>query len=131
MAKAIARMARLPNARNDVPLEVTIHSIARTEQWTRKFGAHRMRSSLVARNRRLRERLGPVLLTFELAAEEDRIVWSLRSARLMLLPLPITRLLTCAATEAVDNGRYGFDVSAHIRGIGLIVHYKGWLVDSE
>jgi Domain of unknown function (DUF4166) len=130
-ARAIARVARLPLARADVPLEVTILSTARTEDWTRKFGAHRMQSMLLERNRRLQERLGPILLTFELAAEEERIVWSLRSARLMFVPLPLTWLLTCAATEAIDNGRYGFDVSAHVRGIGLIVHYKGWLVDSE
>lgn len=131
-AKAIARMAHLPVTGSDVPVEVTIHRAERTEQWTRMFGAHRMQSSLQEHNRRLQERLGPLLLTFELAAEEERIVWSLRSVRLVLLPLPMTWLLTCAATEAIDDdGRYGFDVSAHMWGIGLIVHYKGWLVDSE
>jgi hypothetical protein len=130
-AKAIARVAGLPIARNDVPLEVTIHCSDRTEDWRRQFGAQQMQSVLLDRNRRLQERLGPVVLTFELIAEEERIVWSLTSARLAFVPLPISWLLTCAATEAIDEGRYGFDVSAHVRGIGLIVHYKGWLVDHE
>jgi hypothetical protein len=42
-------------------------------------------------------------------------------------PMP----LKCAATETVHDGRYGFDASAHVRGIGLIVHYKGWLVEHD
>jgi hypothetical protein len=82
-------------------------------------------------DRRLQERLGPIVLTFELAAEAERIVWSLHGARLALIPLPISWLLICAATESVESGRYCFDVSARVRGIGLIVHYQGWLVERE
>jgi hypothetical protein len=128
-ARAIAWIARLPIAKDDVPVEITIAAHGRGEDWIRMFGAHQMRSKLADRNRRLEERLGPLVLTFELAAEHERIVWSLRAARLAFVPVPIAWLLTCAATEAIENGRYGFDVSAHVRGVGLIVHYKGWLVD--
>jgi hypothetical protein len=83
----------------------------------------------MCRRKRIEERLGPLVLTFDLSAEQERIVWSLYSARLALLPLPLTWLLECAAIESVDAGRYGFDVSASVRGVGLIVHYKGWLVE--
>lgn len=131
LAWAIARIAGLPLARMDVPIEVTIDSHAATERWVRKFGAHRMQSRLTVRNQRLEERLGPIVLAFALAAEQERIVWSLHSARLAFLPLPLTWLLKCAATEAIEDGRYGFDVSAHVRGIGLIVHYRGWLVSHD
>lgn len=129
-ARAIAWFAQLPIAKDDVPLEITIDATGRSEDWIRTFGVHQMRSTLSDRNRRLEERLGPLVLTFELTAEHERIVWSLQAARLAFVPLPIAWLLTCAATEAIDNGRYGFDVSAHVRGVGLIVHYKGWLVDA-
>lgn len=131
LARTIARLAGLPKARRGVPVEVTISATEATEHWVRKFGTQCMQSRLADRNRRLEERLGPIVLTFELNAEEDRIVWSLQSARLALLPLPMTWLLKCAATEAVHDGRYGFDASAHVRGIGLIVHYKGWLVEHD
>jgi len=131
IARFIARFAGLPIAKTDVPVEVTILSEARGEGWTRMFGTQRMRSRLMDRNRRLQERLGPIVLTFELAAEAERIVWTLHSARLAWIPVPISWLLICAATESVENGRYCFDVSAQVRGIGLIVHYQGWLVERE
>jgi hypothetical protein len=131
IARLIARFAGLPIAKNDVPVEVTILSEGRGEGWTRMFGTQRMRSTLRDNNRRLQERLGPIVLTFELAAEAERIIWSLHHARLAWIPLPISWLLICAATESVRDGRYCFDVSARARGIGLIVHYKGWLVERE
>src|SRR5687768_1317978 len=131
LAKIIARFAGLPRAKSNVPVEVTILRRPRGEGWIRMFGAQRMQSLLLDKDRRLQERLGPIVLTFELAAEAERIVWSLHSARLALVPLPISWLLICAATESVENGRYCFDVSARVRGIGLIVHYRGWLVERE
>ena len=127
----IARFAGLPLAKNDVPVEVTILSDGQGEGWTRMFGTQRMHSRLRDSQQRLQERLGPIVLTFELAAEAERIVWSLHDARLAWVRLPISWLLICAATESIENGRYCFDVSAHVRGIGLIVHYRGWLVERE
>lgn len=131
IARIIARFAGLPIAKSDVPVEVTILSEGRGEGWTRMFGTQRMHSRLMDRNQRLQERLGPIVLTFELTAETDRIAWSLHDARLALIPVPISWLLICAATESVEDGRYCFDVSARVRGIGLIVHYRGWLVERE
>jgi hypothetical protein len=90
-----------------------------------------MQSRLSHRDRRLEERLGPLVLTFALSAQVECILWSLQSARLALFPVPMTWLLECAASETIQDGRYGFDVSAHLRGIGLIVHYKGWLVEHD
>jgi hypothetical protein len=131
LARAVARLAGLPLARLDVPVEVTIRANDTSEDWIRRFGGHRMQSRLAARGQRLEERLGPIVLAFELAAEQDRIVWSLHSARLAFVPVPLTWLLKCAATEAIHEGRYQFDVSAHVLGIGLIVHYRGWLVSRQ
>ena len=131
LATIIARFAGLPVAKNDVPVEVTIAREGPGEGWTRLFGKQRMRSRLLASKQRLQERLGPIVCNFELAAEAERIVWSLHSARLAWVPLPISWLLICAASESIENGRYCFDVSAHVRGVGLIVHYRGWLVERE
>lgn len=135
LARTVARLAGLPVAPIEtirtVAVEVAISATDATEDWIRTFGEQRMRSRLVDRNRRLEERLGPMVLGFELTAQQDRIYWTLRSARLALLPLPMTWLLKCTAVESIDDGRYGFDVSAHMRGIGLIVHYKGWLIEHD
>lgn len=131
IARTIARLAGLPLAQIDVPIEVTVNVTEASEDWIRKFGTQRMQSRLTYRSQRMEERLGPLVLTFNLSAEQERIVWSLHSARLVLVPLPVTWLLECGATESVHDGRYGFDVSAGLRGIGLLVHYQGWLVEHD
>jgi len=129
IARAIARFAGVPIAQTDVPIEVTVNVMDASEDWIRKFGTRRMQSRLTCRRQRIEERLGPLVLTFNLSAGQERIVWSLYSARLAFLPLPVTWLMECAATESVHDGRYGFDVSAGVRGIGLVVHYRGWLIE--
>lgn len=86
---------------------------------------------MCVRGRALEERLGPVTLTFELDAHGERILWRLKRARLLFLPLPSSWFNRCAATESVADGRYSFDVRAEITGIGFLVHYQGWLLDSE
>ncbi|WP_129775771.1 DUF4166 domain-containing protein [Peristeroidobacter soli] len=131
IARTIARLAGLPIARTDAPIEVIVNVTASSEDWIRKFGKQRMQSRLNYRRQRMEERLGPIVLAFDLSAQQDRIVWSLYSARLALFPVPLTWLLKCGATESLDDGRYAFDVSAHVRGIGLVIHYKGWLVEHE
>jgi hypothetical protein len=130
-ARTIARLAGLPVAQIDVPVEVRVNVTDASEDWIRKFGSRRMQSRLTCRSQRMQERLGPWVITFDLSAEQERIVWSLYSARLVLLPLPVTWLLECAATESIHDGRYAFDVSAALRGVGLLVHYTGWLVDHD
>jgi hypothetical protein len=131
LARFIARFAGLPLASSDVPLEITITTVGASEVWARKFGSQPLHSQLSNRNGHLDERLGPVITSFTLIAKPERIIWSLRRARLAFIPLPITWLLECAAAEYVQEGRYHFDVTARVRGIGLIVHYRGWLIEHD
>lgn len=128
-AQVFGALARLPRSHTDVAVEVTIECTGMFETWTRRFGTHEMRSRLRAGREFLEERLGALTLTFELAAEKDRIVWSLRSARFLFLPLPSSWFSACTAAETSDGGRYRFDVRAEMRGIGLIVHYEGWMIE--
>ena len=72
---------------------------------------------------------GPIVLSFALSAEPNRIVWRLTGARLLFVPLPAALFAGCGAFETIVDGRYYFDARAGIAGIGLLVHYKGWLVD--
>ena len=57
-----------------------------------------------------------------------RIVWTLVGAKFLVVPLPVALFAGCGAFETIVDGRYWFDARAHIAGIGLLVHYKGWLV---
>ena len=130
LAKLVAKVAGLPSRGTSVAVTVTMNCNREAEEWVRDFGAHRMRSCLSFHRTRLRERLGLVLFTFELVAGPDRIDWHVVSARFWPLAVPVTWLLECSASEVVIDGRYTFEVKARVRGVGMIVHYKGWLVES-
>ena len=89
-----------------------------------------MRSVIRAGRDGLEESFGPIVLEFSLTAESDAIVWRLKGARFLFLPLPTALFAGCGATETIaDDGRYWFDARAGMLGIGLLVQYKGWLAE--
>lgn len=133
LARAIQLCASLPRrSAADVAVHVVIERSETSESretWTRRFGEHRMRSVIRTGRGALEECFGPIVLTFGLTAESDRIVWKLAGARFLFLPLPTAWFAGCEAFETIVDGRYWFDARAHIAGVGLLVHYKGWLAE--
>jgi len=88
-----------------------------------------MQSSIRAGGDALEECFGPIVLRFELTAEPDRIVWQLKGARFLFVPVPKALFAGCGAFETIVDGRYFFDARAGMAGVGLLVHYKGWLTE--
>lgn len=138
LARAIQLFASLPRRSHaDVAVHVVIERSERgeisesRETWTRRFGGHRMQSVIRTGRGALEECFGPIVLTFGLTAEADRIVWKLAGARFLFLPLPTAWFAGCEAFETIVDGRYWFDARAHIAGVGLLVHYKGWLAEHD
>lgn len=131
IVQTIARVAGLPGTHDDIPVTVAIEGNGATEVWTRSFGTHQMRSTIRRRGPSLEERLGPIILTFDLRADGESIVWTLQRARLLFLPLPIGWFAGTTALESLAQGRYSFDARAAMKGIGLLVHYNGWLVEHD
>jgi hypothetical protein len=136
LARLIALFASLPRrSYDDVAVHVVIErsdgrEISETrETWTRHFGEQRMRSIIRRGRDGLEERFGPIALTFALIAEPDRIVWRLAAARFLFVPLPRALFAGCGAFETIVDGRYHFDARAGMAGVGLLVHYKGWLTE--
>ena len=136
LARLIALFASLPRrSHDDVAVHVVIERGDRRETsepreiWTRRFGEQRMRSIIRRGRDGLEEHFGPIALSFALSAEPNRIVWRLIGARLLFIPLPAALFAGCGAFETIVDGRYYFDARAGIAGIGLLVHYMGWLVD--
>jgi len=129
-ARFVAKVAGLPSRGSNIAVNVTMSCSDESEEWVRIFGSHRMRSVLTFHRGRLRERLGLVVFTFDLKATPNRIEWHVVSARTWPIPIPITWLVECMACESATDGRYTFDVKARVRGVGTIVHYRGWLVES-
>jgi hypothetical protein len=136
LARAIAFFASLPRrSHDDIAVHVVIErsegreSSDLSETWTRRFGEQRMRSIIRAGTDALEESFGPVVLRFALTAEPDRIVWRLKGARLLFIPVPKALFAGCGAFETIVDGRYFFDARAGVAGVGLLVHYKGWLTE--
>lgn len=131
LVRLMARIANMPATGMEVPVTVTIEGSAGRESWRRRFGLHAMDSVLWQHAGLLHERLGAVTLRFVLLATEGEIQWQLRGARLLVLPLPRAWFQRCTAREFIEGGRYGFDVNVELRGIGLLVRYRGWLTEHE
>jgi hypothetical protein len=132
LARMIQLVASLPRRScGDVAVHVVIERSEGSESgetWTRRFGEHRMQSFIRAGRGALEECFGPIVLRFALSVEPDRVVWTLVGAKFLFVPLPAALFAGCGAFETIVDGRYWFDARAHIAGIGLLVHYKGWLV---
>lgn len=136
LARVVQLFASLPRRSDeDVAVHVVIERNERgetsesRETWTRRFGEHRMQSVIRTGRGVLEECFGPVVLKFALTAEPDRIVWTIAGARFLFLPLPTALFAGCGAFETIVDGRYWFDARAQIAGVGLLVHYKGWLTE--
>lgn len=86
-----------------------------------------MRSTLRAHDGHLRERLGLVTFDFRLHVDDDIVHWTLRRVRALGIPLPARLFTGVHAREFERGGRYGYDVRAVLPGVGLLVHYRGWL----
>jgi hypothetical protein len=129
IAALLASAARLPHTNDDVSVTIAIDRATQGETWTRNFGGHIMRSTMWEKSGSLEEKVGLTTLTFDLLVADEGIVWRLRRARLMFLPVPLALFVGTSATERMIDGRYSFDVRAGIVGVGLLIHYQGWLAE--
>lgn len=111
------------------PVVVEIVAAHDGERWTRRYGsAHAMPSRLWRARGVLCERLGPVTLRYRMTVENGALVWRVIGIRVLgLLPLPARWFTGVAPRESEEDGRYRFDVRARLPGVGLLVHYRGWL----
>lgn len=107
MARLICKLAGYPGAGGVVPVTVTLTPTDGGAIWTREFGNHITRSTLWTSpdERVVMERLG--------------------------LPVPRVLLPRGATFEYVRDGRFHFDVSGELPGIGLMIRYQGALEPEE
>ncbi len=127
-ARLLRRLLGVPAPGPAQPLVVEIVRDGDGERWTRRFARGRMQSRLSAGpDRLLHERLGPVLLCFGLEAGGGAILWHLRGARVLGLPLPRRWLGQVLARSGADGDRYAFMVEASLPGIGRWIGYRGTL----
>lgn len=128
-ARLLRRLLGLPEPGLAQPLEVLIERYPGHETWTRRFTRGRMRSRLTRgpHGARLHERLGPVVLHFELCRAGDAIDWRLRGGRLLGMPLPHAWFGAVYSRSGAQRERYAFQIDTRLPLLGQLVAYSGWL----
>jgi hypothetical protein len=127
----VARIIGFPVTTSDVPVSVEMQADGDDEIWIRRFGQMRFRSRLLAQpgHGHVLEQFGPLTFVLRLTASAAGLDLAIISARIGPVPLPSWLVPRTAAKERVDAaGRFFFDVPIALPGIGLLVHYRGYLV---
>lgn len=128
-ARLLRRLMHLPRPGPKQRIEVTITRHDGRECWSRRFQRGLMQSTLdaVGTPARLRERLGPVSLRFELRADDSGIDWLLQGVRFLGLPVPRFACGQVQARSESRQGRYAFHIETRLPLLGQLIAYRGYL----
>lgn len=132
LAQWLAEIFDLPKAGEDLLLRVTFDAQFGIERWTRLFGAHKMRS--VQKQVFFRgtpyvlERIGPMAAVLAPTPKDGGLALETRRITLFGLPLPRFLAPQVSAREFADAGLFRFDVRVTLPIVGLLVHYRGFLI---
>lgn len=126
IARLVSRVVGFPSA-GEHELHVHFTENKGVETWTRRFSGQVFRSSLREQDVLLVERFGPLSFGFELPSDEAGLTMRMRRWWLGPIPLPIELAPRSEAREFEKQGRFQFDVPITLPGVGIVVHYCGWL----
>jgi hypothetical protein len=135
LSRAIAAVVGFPSAGHDLPVTVRFSSRAGAEIWTRTFAGKSFSSTQFegrgSSEGLLCERFGPMTFAMALVLGQGRLHLVLRRWSMFGVPLPMSLSPRSTAYEAVEEGRFRFNVEIGLPLIGLIVRYRGWLIASQ
>jgi hypothetical protein len=133
LALLVSALFRLPRKGRDLPLAVKFIARGGDETWERNFGGRIMRSHLSRAliPGEIRERFGPFTFTIQLRWDGTRLHYEMVKGKLLGIRLPRALLPQTRAFEQVEDGRFRFDVRLGLPLVGLLAHYRGWLVPDE
>ncbi len=131
IAIAIAlAIGRFPRSGTDVPVSMHIQKEGEVWTWDRNFSGHRTRSELSVDTRRnsVKERFGSLCLWLRPVPSGSNLHIEITRLTVFGVPCPRALLPQSATVEWQDNaGRFRFDVSARVPGLGQWIRYQGWL----
>ncbi|MBY6068240.1 DUF4166 domain-containing protein [Leisingera aquaemixtae] len=133
-ARLLAGLAGFPPPMAQTRFRLDVAQQGTGHVWRRCFGRHQTRSHLRFDPRRGRavERFGPVELELSASVQQGALLVTVERARLFGLPLPRALCPVSAAMEfETPQGHLGFDISASLPRIGLLVRYSGHIALPE
>lgn len=131
VARLICALVKFPRSGSDVPVSVEFTPEGNAERWTRIFADKKfssVHSCGSGRDERLVvERFGVARFSLALVADGSRLLFVPRRWSLLGIPMPNMLLPRGMSFETELDGRFQFDISVTVPGIGLIIAYSGWL----
>ncbi len=126
LARLVAWVMRFPE-QGEHAVHVHMTEQDGVETWHRTFSDRRFSSELSEQQGQLCERFGPLRFAFDLPAGKDGLRMVMRAWWLGPIRLPLALAPRSAAREWQENGAFHFDVPIALPGMGVVVHYRGWL----
>lgn len=133
-ARLLAGLAGFPPPMARTRFRLNVTPQGKGHVWQRSFGKYLTRSHLCydPRKRRAVERFGPIELELSASVQQGALLISVERACLFGLPLPRALCPQSAAMEfETPEGHLGFDISASLPSIGMLVRYQGHIVLPE
>jgi len=126
-ARLLAWLLGTPRRSASGPIRFELRARPQQETWTRHFPTQTMRSTLSRAGTEVHEVLGLSRLRFRLHASPQALEMQLIGLRFLGLPCPRRLLPEVVARETGAGPRLHFEVSARMRGFGLVAGYRGHL----
>ncbi|MEP2717591.1 DUF4166 domain-containing protein [Pseudophaeobacter sp.] len=128
LARILMRLAGFPPPGREVGFEIRIQPQDDGQIWSRRFGRNTTTSHLSYDEVQgcAVERFGPIEIDLRLRMQKEALWVDVIGARLFGRPLPriLTPVSTAREFETAD-GWFGFDISASLPLIGLLIRYRG------
>lgn len=133
LAGLVRCMFGFPKRGTNVPVTVTVERKGGRETWTRNFAGARFCSELSQEGQGvISERFGRFCILLRLEINSGDLLMPVSGWRFGRLPLPGALAPRSDTREYQDErGRFCFDVRVSAPLIGLIAHYRGYLIQRK
>ena len=133
LGRLLRRLMGIPEAGSAIPVTVTVDrptASGEGEIWTRNFAGQRFSTQLEpGRPGQVRETFGPLSFDLGLATASGSLEMPVTDWRCFGIPMPdFLAPLSQAREFEDDRGRFRFDVRLSLPLLGLLIHYRGWLL---
>ncbi len=129
LAGLLSRIGGFPRALDNAPMRMSIKGTADGERWTRAFDGHVLCSTLrKSGDAHVTESFGMFSVTMCPVASETGLDMPVTGIRVLGVPVPSVFLGPSGGQETITaDGSIQFCVASRIRGLGLLIEYKGTL----
>ncbi|SFV36750.1 SDR family oxidoreductase [Hyphomicrobium facile] len=129
IGRFVRAIVGLPSPARGVDVTVTVDRAGGEEIWQRNFGGQRFASRLAYKGKNVvSERFGSIEILMAIDVDSIEVRMPVAGWRIGRIRLPLMLAPTSKTREFVgDDGRFHFDVSIGLPGVGLLAHYRGWL----